>query len=497
VASAGRARGPARRRRRGPSLPDLRVVAAVAGGIVVLTAGGWLVKRLWFTAPQIDAVRPAEAEPGQTVTLTGKRFDQDAEDNVVWFGERSVTALRVSGDTLEAKVPALARGGTVAVSVETGAGRSRAVRFGALMPLRAAALDPAGALPGDEVVVRGVGFAEGVAVTVGGEAARVVAVEPDALRFEMPAVAGARGSRHDVVVSAGERRTRPLPIRLGRVPLVASFVPPKGVAGDLVKIQGAGFADAVEGNAVTFDDVPALVVAATPTELTVVVPPAVRAQAETLAPVVVRAGGKASSDGAAFPLQRLVEGAWVPRFLAGVVGDRAGSGQATVGTEIAPVLLLSGKDDARSVGERALRVAAALNAAVDHARVGGPSSFEARESPAAGVAVAGSPEMLVRVTAQDAAAYETPPGLPARGAPPTPAALARHWAALLSDTLAVGTGSGRPSAVAALDPAAGTAFAQLRAALPWQYGSGVESRRVAVLPAGLRRRLQEAAYRVP
>jgi hypothetical protein len=168
-----------------------------------------------------------------------------------------------------------------------------------------------------------------------------------------------------------------------------------------------------------------------------------------------------------------------------------------VGTEIAPVLLLSGKDEARSVGERALRVAAALNAAVDRARVGQKVAFEARESPAAGVAVVGSPDLLLRVTAPDAAAYETPPGLPRRAAPPTPVALARHWAALLGDTVAIGTGSARPSAAAALDPAAGAAFTQLRGALPWQYGSGVESRRVAGLPGELRRRLREAAFRVP
>ena len=143
----------------------------------------------------------------------------------------------------------------------------------------------------------------------------------------------------------GARRTKPLPLYLGRVPLVVSFEPARGVAGDLVRIRGAGFAATPDGNLVTFDGVPALVVAASPTEMAVVVPPPVRPQAETLAPVVVRAGGKTSSDGANFPLQRLVEGTWVPRFLAGAVGEGGAAGQAAVGTEIAPVLLLSWKED--------------------------------------------------------------------------------------------------------------------------------------------------------
>jgi len=113
------------------------------------------------------------------------------------------------------------------------------------------------------------------------------------------------------------------------------------------------------------------------------------------------------------------------------------------------------------------------------------------------VAVVGVPDLLVRVTPQDAAAYQTPPGLPSRGAPPTPIALARHWSALLSDTVTVGTSAGKPAATAATDPATGAAFAQLRAALPWQYGSGLPSTRVAALPSDLKRRLREAAFRVP
>jgi len=101
------------------------------------------------------------------------------------------------------------------------------------------------------------------------------------------------------------------------------------------------------------------------------------------------------------------------------------------------------------------------------------------------------------VTPQDAAAYDTPPGLPVRGAPPTPIALARHWAALLSDTLVIGTSGGKPTATVGITPATGAAFAQLRAALPWQYGTGLPSARVAALPAELKRRLREAAFRVP
>jgi hypothetical protein len=496
-ATGARGRGPARRRSKGPRLPDPRLVALVGGALLLVAGGSWVTKRLFFTVPQVDSVVPAAAEPGQTVTVSGKRFDGDAGDNLVWFGDRSVPATSVSRGALQVTVPPLYRGGAIPLVVETGAGRSRSTPFVALLPLRAASLDPPGALPGDEVTLAGSGFADGVTVAVGGAAARVLTVTAAAAHFEMPSVAGAPGSRHEVVASLGERRTKPLFLYLGRVPLVVSFEPARGVAGDLVRIRGAGFSANADENVVTFDGVPALVVASRATEMAVVLPPPARPQPETLAQVVVHAGGKTSSEGASFPLQQLVEGTWVPRFLAGAVVEGGAKGQATVGTQIAPVLLLSWKDESRSVGERALRVAAALNSLVERARVGQPAVFEAREAPTAGVALVGAPDLVVKVTPQDAAAYETPPGLPGRGAPPTPAALASHWSALLNDTIVIGTSGGKPAATAGIAPAAGAAFAQLRAALPWQYGSGVSSARVVALPADLKRRLREAAFRVP
>jgi hypothetical protein len=160
-------------------------------------------------------------------------------------------------------------------------------------------------------------------------------------------------------------------------------------------------------------------------------------------------------------------------------------------------LLLSSKDESRSTGERALSVAKALDAAVDRARVGQAVAFEAREEPEICVALVGAPDRLLKVLPQDAAAYETPPGEPGRGTPPTSMALARHWAAVLTDTVAIGTSGAKPLATADLGPPWTVAFTQLRAALPWQFGSGVASARVVAVSPELRRKLREAALRVP
>ena len=489
-------RGLARRRRSALRIPDVdpKLIALGLGGLLLVGGGGWLLKRLFFTAPQIDKVEPAQVEMGQEIMITGDRFDGDLADNKVWFGTLSVPASANAGRTLHVRVPDLPSPGPVALSVETPIGRSRPVSLVALAPLRVTSIEPAGARPGDEVVLAGSGFGEGITVTVGGQAARVTKAEPQELRLEMPQVEGAPGSPLALVVASGGRSAAPVQIRLGRLPLVTALEPARGVAGDLVRVRGAGFTG--QTTLVRIDERPALVAAGDEAELLVVVPPSSRSQAEALVPVAVEASGKAASDTPGFTLQRLVEGTWVPRFVAGP-GEPVRAGQATVGTEIAPLLVLSAKDESRSTAERALSVAKALNAAVDRARVGQDVAFEAREEPEIAVALVGAPDRLLRVLAQDAAAYEAPPGVPGRGAPPPPLVLARHWAALLTDTVRIGTSGAKPKPTVDLGPPWSLAFTQLRAALPWQYGSGVASARVLSLSPALRDKLREAALRVP
>jgi len=464
----------------------------------MLAVVGWLVSRLLYSAPIVTSVLPGQAEPGQKVNISGRRFDPEASRNTVWLGDRSTAASSVGGETLTVTVPSVPRGGKLPLSVETSRGRSKPVPFVLLPVLKATALEPLGALSGDEVTLRGQGFDSGpVTVTVAATPAQVLASEAGSVRFQIPHVEGPPGRALAVVATVGGRSTAPLNLALGRPPIVTSLDPPRAVAGDLVRIHGVGLSADPASAGVTFDGVPALVVATTPNEMTVVAPVPPRPQAETSAPVVVRTGDRVSSEGATYPLLRLVDGSYVLRFFAAAVGEGGAGGQAFVATEIGPVLLLSFQDDSRSVAERTQRVAAVLNTAVDRVRGGTAVAFEAREQGDIGVGIAGQPDLILRVTPQDAAAYGAPPGLPPRSAPPTPFALARYWAALLDDYVTIGTGSGRPSQVAALSPAAGSTLGQLRAVLPWQYEVGVGAARVATLPGDLRRRLREAALRVP
>ncbi len=492
-------RAPARARRgRSPgiSLPVKGIALAVAG-LALLGGAGWFAMGFLASNLELVSVAPGQSPPGQPVTLNGTDFHPEAARNKVWFGDRPVPASTVSEGTLRVAVPSLPAAGPVQVSVETPKGRSNAVAFVLLPLLGVTTLEPQGALPGDEVVLRGQGLGDAaLTVTVGGQPAAVVDSADDFVRFTMPAVERERGSAHSVVATLNGRSTSSLSLALGRLPLVVSFDPPQAVAGEVVRIGGLGFSSQLSANAVTFDGVPLLVARASATELTVFAPIPAQAQPRTLAQVLVSAEGR-RSDAATYPLRRLLSGSYVLRFFAASAGEGGAPGQAVVATEIAPVLLLTQKSDDGSVAVRALRASKLLNDVVDRARAGEDVRFAAVGDPSIGVGTAGGGELIVEVTAQDAAAYAAAPGVPPRGAPPPPVALADYWAALLNDYLAVCTGRGRPSHVAALSPQSGRAFDQLRTALPWQYERGVGNDRVARLPGRLRQQLRAAALQAP
>ena len=478
-------------------MPEPRTLAFVGGGLALVVVLGWLGARLLSGGgvPSLSTVQPARCEAGSSITLIGSGFGTNAAEHKVWFGERSVAADSVGGGTLHVSVPAGVGPGQVPIVVENPAGRSNAVTLVVLPPVQAAALEPAGAVPGDSVLLRGGGFeGDEVSVAVGGVPARVLEAGPEGLRFEMPAVEGARGSMHDVVATVGGRAADPLRIALGRLPLVLSFDPPRASAGGLVRLQGLGFPEDAGTVSVTFDARSALVVSSSGRELVVVAPPPVGSAAETQARVEVRVGERASADDLRYPLVRLTVGTYVLRFFA-AAGEGSAPATATVATEIAPVLMLGGRTQAE-VASRAVRAAAALNEQLDRRR-SGALVLAAQAEPEAGVAVEGASAVLVATTAADAGAYLAPRGLPSRGAPPTRAELAAWWAAVLNDYLAVCTGPDRPAAVAGLDPGSGAAFAELRRALPWRYRAGVSNEDVAGLSESLRARLREAAMKVP
>jgi hypothetical protein len=142
-----------------------------------------------------------------------------------------------------------------------------------------------------------------------------------------------------------------------------------------------------------------------------------------------------------------------------------------------------------------MRAANALNAVVQ-AAAARPAVLEARERPVPGVALAGSPTLLVSATAEDAAAYAREPA--ARGQRATPRALAELWTALLQDHLTLFVERQRPLRLVELSPR-GKVLLDLfsQAERRSGTGAGVSMNLVRPLAPSLARSFREMALILP
>jgi hypothetical protein len=456
-----------------------------AGGLalVLVALVGW---RLWRgPAPVLLSVQPPAGEPGQVVALSGQSFAEDAAKNTVRFGDSPAQIMGGNSTGLTVTVPEVpqaASGQEVKVVVQTRGGKSLPVAFKLNRTPNVAGLSPEAALPGEAVILRGRSLGGAVTVTVGGAAARVLEAKGDSIKFQVPNLPPTPARTEPVIVLVGDRVSQSVDLLIGKLPVILEVAPARGDSGDRIVLRGRGLAAPAEANKVTFAGASALVLGGGPGELQVAAPmgPAGITEAE----VVVEAGGKPTTNRMVFTYSRPSVISFHPHFVATDAGSTRA--QALVASQLGPLLLLSSKDDAKSVQERAVAVAAALNAAFDAS----PSGFEARGES---VGVAGRPEALWKATADDAAGYEAPPGVTARNPRPSPAALAAHWAALLSDYAALFVQGQRPVRMLAASPR-GRAFVDLQSELGWRPGTTVTPSRAAALSSGLLDRLREMSF---
>jgi hypothetical protein len=142
------------------------------------------------------------------------------------------------------------------------------------------------------------------------------------------------------------------------------------------------------------------------------------------------------------------------------------------------------------VGERAYKASMLLNAVAERLRNGRPTEVEARENPPA-LTLAGTSDVLLRATAEDASGYAEAPGLERRAAP-SPSALAAHWAALVSDYLAIFVQSQRPVRLFEMSAHA-RALLDLQTDVGFRPGAPVAAVRVAQVSPATSTKLRELA----
>ncbi|HEY7922033.1 MAG TPA: IPT/TIG domain-containing protein, partial [Vicinamibacteria bacterium] len=359
---------------------------------------------------------------------------------LVWF-----FVLRKTPPKLAAATPTTMAGGAAVTPAGTNSGKGAA----ATTP----GVSPDVVMPGQTVLVRGEGLqGQNLSALVAGVTAPTVEAVADGVRVTIPALPLPEGSKTQLVLNTGSGPPRTFDIYVGRLPLVVEVQPKRGAIGDLVVLRGRGFMPEPLQNAVTFSGQPALVLKASPTELTVVAPPPPQGDIQPELPVVVTAGGRASASGPSFAVTRGSTAGFVPLFFAAPVTEFPGSGYVFVSTEIGPVLLFGSGAGAATTADRAVAAASALNALVNGAQ-SKPPAFELRGQPQPGVGVVGDVRTFLVPTPEDAAAYsknwESGRGEGRRIAPP---ALARHWAALLQDYFSLFLYRQRPLKLAEISP---------------------------------------------
>jgi hypothetical protein len=141
------------------------------------------------------------------------------------------------------------------------------------------------------------------------------------------------------------------------------------------------------------------------------------------------------------------------RFVAEPFAAAPGRAHAVLATGLGPAFVLAASGG-HTAPARAVEAATRLNVAAETLRTTMGLNLEARDAdsnPTLGLA--GHPETLLEVTAEDAAAYgEDWSGLRGRGGPVTRARLARWWEAVGRDIVLLTVRGERPQFAAALAP---------------------------------------------
>ena len=110
-------------------------------------------------APVVRSIEPGAAPPGAEVRLRGEGFSARMADNDVTLSGQPVVVRSATPTELRVIVPSGAASGVFQVSVAGAAGAGQSPPLTVTVGLSIAAVEPARANAGDEVLLRGSGFA--------------------------------------------------------------------------------------------------------------------------------------------------------------------------------------------------------------------------------------------------------------------------------------------------------------------------------------------------
>jgi RHS repeat-associated protein len=238
--------------------------------------------------PALDALAPASAlagSPAQVITLTGKHF---IDSSRAYWNSTPLTTRWLGHTRLEAEVPAslLAAPGTAQVSVRTPApagGASNALAFsvGSAAPVLASIAPPSASADGQPktLALGGQNFASGASVLFGATSLAATFNSSSSLSLTLPAsLTQTPGTFTVSVVNPGGGASNGLPFTLTPALAIHSVTPAASAIGSVITLNGIGFDPVPAANSLLFrgaggGTLAAAALSATPTQITVRVPP--------------------------------------------------------------------------------------------------------------------------------------------------------------------------------------------------------------------------------
>ncbi len=224
---------------------------------------------------RITSLSPRTGSVGDTLVIEGEGFAVEKAENEVKLGEVIMTVISASATKLKVIVPEEAKTGKVTVKVgEQEVSSEEEFEVIEAIVLRITSLSGTDLVEGDTLVIEGEGFGENlteIQVKVGDELVEVVEMSETKLIIIIPQ--GITSGQVSIEIG-NQTATSEETITVSEPSLlITRLEPTNGHEGVTVVITGEGFDGDDDKNQVKFNGVIATITKATPTEITVTVPP--------------------------------------------------------------------------------------------------------------------------------------------------------------------------------------------------------------------------------
>lgn len=248
-------------------------------------------------APLVKDFYPALATWDDTVTVVGENFSSVLSNNVIKFNEVEGSVLKAAGDTLHIKVPYGLIEEFSSVSVSRAGNVSTLEKKFQLRAPILASISPSSGTAGTNVIVSGQYIKSlNTKIYFNDIEATIVSGSSNSFQCKLPTNLPSGIIEVKLVTGSGNLfDTLPFEVK---GPKLLQLVPSIAGEGDQIKLIGDFFSDDVMLNEVKFDNSPAIVLAASRTELTVIVPAHVNSKNPTIS--ITISGAQASSNAFSF-----------------------------------------------------------------------------------------------------------------------------------------------------------------------------------------------------